>query len=133
MASIIRQVDIAAPPERVWAAIADVAGVHRLAPGLVVATDWLGGDPPVRRVHFRDGLVLHERIISCGDGRLVWSITDDMVQHHNGALAMTRLPDAVRVTWTADVLPDALAAPFTALMEEGLALMRQALLHGPAA
>lgn len=129
MASIIRQIAVAASAGAVWDAVRDWAELHtRLVPGIVTSVvAFRDCDPPVRIVSFADGMVLRERIVGIDDDamRLVWSIEGAPVDHHNGALQVVRDTDTdgARVVWTADVLPDALAAPFGELMTKGLATM----------
>lgn len=137
MATITRSTQIAADPDEIWDAVRDFGGLHlRVAPGLVVSTTVeLAGPFPVRLVTFASGLTLCERIVAVDDAarRLVWSIDSADVVHHNGALQVdSREPGQTRVTWTADVLPDALAEAFAPLMDAGLAAMR-ALHEGEAA
>ena len=132
MAAIIHSVDISAPAATVWDAVRDYGALHRrVAPGLVThCTLVAGASPPVRIVSFADGMQLHETIVACDDShqRLVWTISDDTVDHHNGSLQVIALNEVEsRVIWTADVLPDSLAAPFSALMTAGLATMAATL------
>ena len=127
MASITHEIAVAAPACAVWDAVRDWAALHtRLVPGTVTAVvAFPESDPPVRIVTFADGTVLRERIVAIDDDamRLVWSIEGEPVVHHNGALQVVRDGDGARAIWTADVLPDALAAPFGELMTKGLATM----------
>lgn len=85
---------------------------------------------PVRRVTFANGTVLDELIVASDDERrrLVWSIRG--VDHHNGAMRVEDVDGAARVTWTADVLPAALADRFAPLMATGLAAMKAHLEDG---
>ncbi len=126
MASIHHESFIAADPDMIWDAARDVGRLHdRLVPGFVTATEMLASDgPPVRRVTFANGMILDETIVSVDDARrrLVWAIK--AVEHHNGVLTIAQAPGGARVTWTADVLPDALADQFGPAMEQGLALMK---------
>ncbi|MBJ7441449.1 MAG: SRPBCC family protein [Sphingopyxis sp.] len=126
MASIHHEIFIAADPGTIWDAARDVGHLHdRLVPGFVTATEMLEGDgAPVRRVAFANGMIVDETIVSIDDARrrLVWAIK--AVEHHNGMLTIADAPGGARVTWTADVLPDALVAQFGPAMEQGLALMK---------
>jgi carbon monoxide dehydrogenase subunit G len=129
MAMIIRDTAIAVPAAAVWDAVRDVGALHtRLVPGFVrdvtMAPD---ATPPVRVVTFASGTVLHETIVAVDDDRrrLVWAIRGDGVAHHNGAITVADDgAGGARVEWTADVLPDALAAPFAGFMDTGLATMK---------
>ena len=131
MASITREVVIDAAPEAVWDAVRDVGALHeRLVPGFVTGTLLVPDTPvPVRIVTFANGMVLHEPIVTIDDAqrRLVWTITGEGVDHHNGATQLFASGSGTRVTWIADVLPDTLAVPFGALMDEGMEVMRRHL------
>jgi hypothetical protein len=132
MATIIHSIEIAAPAASVWDAVRDYGALHqRVAPRLVTGCTLVAGaSPPVRLVSFANGMQLHETIVACDDDnrRLVWTITDDTVDHHNGSLQVFDLGDKhSRVTWTADVLPDSLAPPFSELMQARLATMAATL------
>lgn len=73
--------------------------------------------------------MLRETIVSVDDARrrLVWAIRGEGVDHHNGALAVEPDGGGCCVTWTADVLPAALADAFEPLMRRGLAVMKATL------
>lgn len=132
MATIIHSIDMAAPATSVWDAVRDYGALHqRVAPGLVTdCTIVADASPPVRLVSFANGMQLHETIVACDESsrRLVWTITDDTVDHHNGSLQVFDIGDEQsRVAWIADVLPDSLAPPFSELMKAGLATMAATL------
>jgi hypothetical protein len=126
MASIHHQTFIAADPDEVWSAARDVGRLHdRLVPGFVTATEMLAGEgAPVRRVTFVNGRVVDETIVSIDDAarRLVWTIKE--FEHHNGVLTVAAAADGTHVTWTADLLPDALAEQVSPAMAHGLAMMK---------
>jgi len=126
MATIRHEIEIAASAADIWDAARDVAALHtRLVPGFVTATEMLPDTSvPTRRVTFASGAVLDEKIVTVSDDlrRLVWSIQD--VEHHNGVLEILAAGAGARVIWTADVLPDALAARFSPQMAEALGIMK---------
>jgi carbon monoxide dehydrogenase subunit G len=126
MPTIHLETMIDVPPSRVWDAARDVGALHdRLVPGFVAATEMLAdAATPTRRVTFVNGAVADERIVSIDDEdrRLVWSIAG--VEHHVGALQVFDAGEGTRVTWTADLLPDALAERFAPMMAAGLAAMK---------
>ncbi|MBW8840472.1 MAG: SRPBCC family protein [Sphingomonadales bacterium] len=126
MASIHHQIFIAADPDAVWDAARDVSRLHdRLVPGFVTATEMLPGEGvPVRRVTFVNGRVVDETIVSVDDEtwRVVWTIKE--FEHHNGALTVAAAAEGTQVSWTADVLPDALVEQVSPAMEHGLAMMK---------
>ena len=74
MASIHREVQIAARPEAVWDALRDVGAIHRrLAPGFVTDVRLEEG---ARIVTFGNGAVARELIVDVDDQRrrLAWSV-----------------------------------------------------------
>jgi carbon monoxide dehydrogenase subunit G len=127
MASIRREVLIDASPDAVWAALSDWGALHeRLVPGFVVDAKLDGGD---RIVTFANGAVVRERLIDSDERerRLVWSIVDGPYTHHNGAAQAIPEGDGTRFVWTADLLPDALAEPTAAAMEQGVGVVKATL------
>jgi len=128
MASIRREIQVEARVDEVWDAIADVGAVHtRLAPGFVVDTRLEDG---ARVVTFGNGLVARELIVDVDHGsrRLVWSVVGGRPTHHNASLQVRGEGDGrSRVVWVADLLPNDLAGPITALVEQGMAAMKKTL------
>ena len=127
MASIRKEVMVAAPAAAVWDAVRDVGAIHtRLAPGMVTNTT-LEDDGAVRVVTFADGLVLRERILSVDDGarRLVWSVLGDPFEHHNASVEVFGDDRCCRVVWTADLLPHELVETVAAIVERGLGLTKE--------
>ena len=73
MATIRKEVEIRASPERVWEALRDIGALHtRLVPGFVTDTSL---EPGARIVTFGNGMVVRELIVAIEDGesRVVWS------------------------------------------------------------
>jgi hypothetical protein len=127
MASIHREIVVEAKPGAVWDAIADVGAVHtRLAPGFVVDTRLEEG---ARVVTFGNGLVARELIVDVDHAaRLVWAVVGGRPTHHNASLQVFPHGDeGSRVVWIADLLPDELAGPIRALIEQGMAVMQKTL------
>ena len=86
MATIIREIDVAAPAEAAWDAICDFGNVHeRLAPGFLTAGR-LDGD--ARIVTFANGMVVREPLVSRDDQarRLVYGAVGGRTSHYNAAL-----------------------------------------------
>lgn len=131
MATILVDIEVAVSPDKAWDAVRDYGALHtRLVPGFVVATEVLADrEAPVRVVTFANGAVLRETIVSVDDARrrLVWAIRGEGVDHHNGAMMVEAVGQGCRVTWTADVLPDALVSAFEPLMRQGMATMKATL------
>src|SRR5690606_2742227 len=120
MASIHREIEIAAPADFVWDAIRDTGAPHRrLARGFVVAT---AVEPGARTVTFANGLSARELIVDLDEARrrLAYSIVAGSATHHNAAFEVTAL-DATRcrVAWTTDVLPHDLREPFERMIDAG--------------
>jgi carbon monoxide dehydrogenase subunit G len=131
MASIHKEVPIAAPAEEVWAALRDAANVHRLFPGVLVDSR-LEGD--TRVVAFADGLAVRERIVAVDDGRrrMAYAVLREGVVHHSASMqVLAEGRTGSRFLWTSDFLPDELAASFGPLIEQGAAAIQRAFGEGP--
>lgn len=128
MASIHKEIRIEARPENVWAAVRDVGAIHqRLAPGFVTDTR-LEGD--IRVVTFANGMTARELIVDIDDAarRLVWSVIEGRPRHHNASMQVFANGEgASRVVWIADLLPNELARPIGAMIEQGLGAMKRKL------
>lgn len=128
MASIHREIIIAARPEDVWAAVRDVGAVHqRLTPGLVVDTVY---DGEARVVTFANGLVVREVIVDSDDTarRLAYTSVGAPLTHHNSsAQVFAEGENATRYVWITDLLPNALAPTVAGLMDQGLAVIKRTL------
>lgn len=131
MASIRREIVVAARPGEVWDAIRDVGAVHtRLAPGFVVDTK-MDGD--ARIVTFGNGLMARELIVDVGEEarRLAWAVVGGRLTHHNASLQVFAHGDAAsRVVWIADLLPNDLAGAIAGMIEQGMAAMKRTLEAG---
>jgi uncharacterized protein YndB with AHSA1/START domain len=127
MASIKKEIRIAAPPARVWDAVRDFGAVHqRLVPGVTVDAR-LDGD--TRTVTFAGGTVVRERLVACDDRaqRLCYTAIEGPLTHHNGVMEVVADGDHAVLVWTTDFLPDAAAPVVGGLMEQGGAAMQRAL------
>jgi uncharacterized protein YndB with AHSA1/START domain len=128
VAAIRKEVLIDAPPADVWDALRDWGAIHeRLVPGFVIDARLDGED---RIVTFFNGAELREVLVDRDDEarRLVWSIVDGPYTHHNGAAQVfAEGEDRSRFVWTADLLPDAAAAPTGEMMEKGIGVVKQTL------
>jgi uncharacterized protein YndB with AHSA1/START domain len=125
MATIRKEVQIYASPERVWDALRDVGALHtRLAPGFVVDTQREGN---ARIVTFGNGMVVREDIVAVDDAthRVVWAIIGQQFQHYNGAAQVHANRDgSTGFVWTVDLLPDEAAGDVDAMMETGMAVIK---------
>jgi carbon monoxide dehydrogenase subunit G len=130
MATIRKIIELNAPAQKVWDALADFQNVHtRVAPGFL-----LGSEPDgetARIVHFANGTKAKETLVSADATarRLVYFIAaNDRIAHHNASAEI--VPDGdnrCRFVWTTDVLPDALGAYIDSQMSEGARHMKLAL------
>jgi uncharacterized protein YndB with AHSA1/START domain len=128
MACIRKEVLIDASPQDVWAAVRDWGALHeRLVPGFAVDTRLDGED---RIVTFGNGTVLRERLVDLDDEsrRLAWAVVDGPYTHHNAsAQVFAEGENGARFVWTADLLPNELAAGTGEAMEQGTNVVKQTL------
>jgi hypothetical protein len=122
MASIRREVQVNARPEKIWGAVHD-----RLAPGFVVDTRLEEG---ARVVTFANGMTARELIVDVDDGarRLVWSVVGSpRLTHHNASLQVAEGDGRSRIVWIADLLPNEVAGYIQTMIEQGMGVMKQTL------
>lgn len=128
MASICKEILIDAHPEDVWAAVRDVGAVHqRLAPGFVIDVR-LEGD--ARIVTFANGAVVRELIVDIDDvrRRFVYAAVGGRAKHHNASMQVfAEGEDRSRLVWITDLLPNEVAGPIGALVEQGASVIKQTL------
>ena len=128
MASIRKEIVVAARADAVWAAVRDVGALHhRLVPGVVVDTRLEAG---ARIVTFGNGMVVRELIVDLDDDarRLVWSARGGRLTHHNASVQVFADGGArSRLVWIADLLPDAVAEDIRAMIEQAAAVMKRTL------
>jgi len=127
MASIRKEIRIAAPAAQVWDALRDVGALHtRLVPGFVLDTRL---EPGARIVTFANGAVARELIVTLDDAerRLVWSVVGGPFVHHNAAAQVLDDDGGCRFVWIADVLPDAAAGTVAAMMEQAVQAIRRTM------
>jgi uncharacterized protein YndB with AHSA1/START domain len=130
MASITVEVPIDAPPELVWAAIADVGAVHRrLLPGRVTDAR-MDGD--VRILTMPDGSQITELIVAVDHDarRMAYAVQSGQrmaLSHHHASFQVFDDGERSRLVWITDVLPHSRAAEVRARVERGAAEMRQVI------
>src|SRR4029078_7992200 len=103
MASIRREIRVDVPAEKVWAALRDVASIHkRLVPGFVADCRMEGDD--ARIVTLGNGLLIKEIIVDLDEAsrRLCWSAKSERLMHHNGALQIVADGTGTKAVWIAD-------------------------------
>ena len=128
MPSIRKEIQIDAPPEKVWDALRDFGALHeRLVPGFVTDCRM---DGPDRIVTFANGAVMREVLIDLDDDdrRLVWTIVDGPYRHHQGAAQVLTEGEGSRFVWTADLLAeDDVVAQTNEAMKMGIATVKKTL------
>lgn len=128
MACIRKEILIEADPKDVWAALRDWGALHeRFVPGFALDARLDGED---RIVTFASGAVLRERLVDLDDEshRLAWSIVDGPYTHHNAsAQVFSEGEHRARFVWTADLLPNELAAATDEAMGQGTNIVKQTL------
>lgn len=127
MASIHRDVVVAAPVAAVWAALRDVGNPHRLFAG-VLADARLDGD--TRTVTFAHGPVVRERIVDVDEARqrVAYAVLGHGLIHHSASMQVFDAGGGrSRFVWITDVLPDDVAASFERTIDHGVAAMRRTL------
>jgi carbon monoxide dehydrogenase subunit G len=133
MASIQKDIPIAAPAAAVWDAVRDFGAVHtKVAPGFVTDTK-LDGD--VRIVSFANGSVVREQLVDCNDERrrLVYAIKNERITQHSASFQVVADgEERCRVIWTTDVLPHEIAPYIEQQMELGACAMQDTLGKPPA-
>ena len=129
MASIRKEIVVDNSPENVWDAIRDVGALHkRLVPGFV--TDCRMDGDAARMVTFGNGMTVRELIIDVNDKdrRLVWSAVGGRLSHHNASVQV--FPEGTnktRIVWTADLLPNEMAAAIDGMIQQGIGVMKKTL------
>src|SRR4051794_15495815 len=126
MASLHKEISIAAAASVIWDAARDLGALHtRLVPGFVTDTQL---EPGARVVTFFNGMKLREPIITVDDERrrLVWSASGGATTHYNAVLQITAEGEGARVHWTTDFLPESLADTLSGMQDQGLAAMKRA-------
>lgn len=133
MASIRREIQVAASAAAIWDAVRDVGEIHRrLVPGFVSDCRMDGDD--ARIVTFANGIVAREVIVDLDEAarRIVWSASGGRLTHHNASLQVfAEEAGTSRLVWIADLLPNAMAAPIAAMIEEGMRAMKRTLEANP--
>jgi carbon monoxide dehydrogenase subunit G len=129
MATIRKEFHVTAAPAAAWDALRDFTALHvRLVPGFVTAST-AEEDGAVRRITFFNGMEVRERLVTRDDAarRLVYTTLGGRATHYNAAVEVVEADGGSRLTWTVDLLPDALAPAVDGLMAQGVQAMQRAL------
>jgi carbon monoxide dehydrogenase subunit G len=127
MASIIRDIAVAALPETVWQAVRDVGNAHQLFAGVLKDCQM---DIDERTVTFANGMVLRELILDVNDEhrRVAYSAVGGRTTHHNSSLQVFAAEGGhSRVQWITDFLPNELAPVIGGLVDAGATAMKRQL------
>jgi carbon monoxide dehydrogenase subunit G len=128
VASLHKELLLAAPAARVWEAFRDFGAVDkRVAPGFVLASRLEGG---ARFVKFANGVEATETLVSCDDAayRLVYAIVGGRMAHYNASVqVLDEGSGRTRLVWIIDLLPNDFAAYIDSQMEAALKAMKPTL------
>jgi Polyketide cyclase / dehydrase and lipid transport len=128
MASIHKDIPIAAPAHEVWDALRDFGALHtRLVPGFVLDTRL---DGEARIVTFANGTVARELLVDCDDTRqrLVYAVVSERMKQHSASVQVIADGDArCRLSWIVDVLPHEIAPYISGQMDQAGLAMQKAL------
>jgi carbon monoxide dehydrogenase subunit G len=127
MASIIRDIAVAAAPESVWQALRDVGNAHQLFAGVLKDCQMGNGE---RTVTFANGMVLRELVLDVNDDhrRVAYTAVGGRTTHHNSSLQVFAAEGGhSRVQWVTDFLPNEVAPVIGGLIEAGAAAMKRQL------
>ncbi len=128
MASIHKEIPLAAPAHDVWDAVRDFGALHtRLVPGFVRDTRL---DGEARIVSFANGTVARELLVDCDDERrrLVYAAVSERVKQHSASVQVIADGEArCRLIWIVDVLPHEIAPYIVGQMDLAAAAMQAAV------
>lgn len=127
MASIHKEIMLAASSRTVWDAVRDFSAVHtRLAPGFVVDTTM---EDDSRIVTFASGAIAREVLVDCDDARrrLVYAIANERIKHYNASIQVEDDGSNTRFIWTIDLLPNDIAPYISEQMDLGIVAMKKTL------
>ncbi len=127
MASIRKEIELAAPAGVVWSAVRDFGALHqRLVPGFVTGCR-LEGD--TRIVTFVNGTTARELLVDCDDTRrrLVYAVVSERVRQHSASVQVVDDGELrCRLEWIVDFLPSEIAPYMESQMELAAQAMRRA-------
>jgi carbon monoxide dehydrogenase subunit G len=128
MASIHKDIAIAAPAQEVWDALRDFGALHtRLVPGFVCDTKL---DGEARIVSFASGTIARELLVDCDDERrrLVYAVVSERVRQHSASVQVFAEGEtSCRLVWIVDVLPHEIAPYISGQMDQAALAMQKAL------
>ena len=124
MAAVHVETRIRASAQQVWQALAATGEAHRAFAG--VLKDCRLESEDLRIATFANGMVVTERIVSVEPERMrfAYSVLEKFVHHSAMMQVVARGANECDFVWIADVLPHAVAASITPLMEQGAKALR---------
>jgi hypothetical protein len=127
MASIHKDIPIAAPAHEVWDAVRDFGALHtRLVPGFVLDTKF---DGEARIVSFAGGTVARELLVDCDEARrrLVYAVVSERLKQHSASVQVFAEGEtSCRLCWIVDVLPHEIAPYISGQMDQAALAMQHA-------
>ena len=129
---VAKGVEVAAPPEAVWAAIGDFCGIGQWHPAVETCTLSEKGEKPIRTLSLKGGGTIVEEQLSRSDETMnyVYTILESPlpVENYLSTIAVTPGGKGSRITWfgtfQAKGVPDAKAEEvITGIYEAGLAAL----------
>ena len=128
MASIHKDIPIAAAAHEVWDALRDFGALHtRLVPGFVRETKL---DGEARIVSFAGGTVARELLVDCDEARrrLVYAVVSERVKQHSASVQVFADGEtSCHLVWIVDVLPHEIAPYISGQMDQAALAMQKAL------
>ncbi len=128
MATIIKEILVDARPDDVWDAVRDFNAVDkRLVPGFVTACKQ---DGDARIVTFFNGMTAREPLVGIDEKarRLAYTASGGRTTHYNASVQVfAEGKERSRFVWTIDLLPNEMAAPVGAMVEQGAKTIKQTL------
>ena len=120
MASIQIESTVDVSADTAWQALRQVGQADKLFAPVLTAAE-MAGD--TRTVHFRNGPVLHERVLDVDDARrrLAYSVLDSpgLTYHHASMQIVEDGASHCRFVWITDFLPAEAASGLKPLIEAG--------------
>lgn len=127
MASITRQVNLAADLDTAWKAVADVGAINKL----ITFLGEVSFDGERRRCSLGDGGVLDELIVAVDEDthRVAYSIKDSPFgfTHHHAVMQVLPNGSGSQLVWTTDFKPDAVAGPLSEALDASVTSIQDAL------
>ena len=128
MSSLHKDITIHAPAADVWEAVRDVGRPHeRITPGVLTDSTF---DGEVRTVTFANGFVVRERIVAIDEQRrrVAYSVIDGPFEHHHASMQVVEDgPNASRIVWITDLLPEEVVPMVAELVDAGSSAMQATL------